>query len=137
MSRPTCSQVSGARTSLHAGTNCRALATGIRDADRDGRHHHRNRYDEGDGGDELGERDRTSLPAPLPRNGEADITELGGHGALLVRISFLVGEHWPISGPAFDRIAAAGLKICGKPVTSRQRKVNDCDTGGKFRPARG
>jgi hypothetical protein len=50
---------------------------GISDADRDRRHHHRDRYDEGDGCDELRERSRP--PLPLPRTGEADTSELGGH----------------------------------------------------------
>ena len=62
----------------------------MRDTDRHGRHHDRDRDKQSDRGNELGEHDRTPLPA-LPRIAEADTAELGGHGALLVRITFRMG----------------------------------------------
>jgi hypothetical protein len=91
---------------------------GAGNADRDGRYHHGYRYDQGNRCDELSEHDRTPLPAPLLRIGEPDGAELGGHGALLARISASTGEHWPKSGPLIGRIVAAIQKIFGKPGVS-------------------
>jgi hypothetical protein len=41
---------------------------------------------------------------------------MGGHGALLLRISFPHGEDSTACGPASGPIAAAALKMCGKLV---------------------